>query len=108
MDQTEFIELVAAKLNDETTVRGLFLGGSFGRGTPDSHSDVDLIALVEPDHQDQAIATWRSLLEGISPVVFWNQRGQGQVLLNAITEDWLRCDLSIMPPSAFIDRARKQ
>ncbi|UWU29176.1 nucleotidyltransferase domain-containing protein [Rhizobium sp. WSM1274] len=106
MDQTEFIKLVAAKLSDETTVRGLFLGGSFGRGTPDSHSDVDLIALVEPDHQDEAIATWRSLLEGISPVVFWNQRGQGHVLLNAITEDWLRCDLSIMPPSAFIDRAQ--
>ncbi|MFS2041698.1 nucleotidyltransferase domain-containing protein [Agrobacterium tumefaciens] len=106
MDQAAFIERVAALLSDEQSFRGLFLGGSFGRGTADEFSDVDMIAVVDADAIGATVAKWRSCLESLTPIVFWNQRGQGTVLLNAITANWLRCDLSIMPASAFTGRCR--
>ena len=107
MDQGEFIGYVVSEMIHHTRMRGLFLGGSYGQGTADSFSDIDLIALVEPDAHEDMIAVWRGILESIAPIVFWNRRGQEKVLLNAITADWLRCDLSLMPPSAFAGRARK-
>lgn len=106
MKQTTLIEHIAGGLRDDKALAGLFLGGSFGRGTEDSYSDIDFIALVEPDAQTATIARWRECLQSITPIVFWRQRGQGNVLVNAITADWLRCDLSVMPPASFTGRAR--
>lgn len=77
MDQAGFIESLATQIRDEKTFLGLFLGGSLGRGTADAYSDVDMIAIVETEAIAESVATWRSLLESISPIVFWNQRGQG-------------------------------
>ncbi|UXN72255.1 nucleotidyltransferase domain-containing protein [Devosia sp. A8/3-2] len=51
-------------------VRGLFLAGSFGRGTADQWSDVDLVALVEPEHHAAVAADWRQTLDAITLIVF--------------------------------------
>ena len=74
---------------------GLFLVGSFGKGTEDRFSDVDLLAVVRDDQKEELPSTWRSTLEGITPVVFWNQRQAGAILMNAIAAGQTRCDLVI-------------
>ncbi|MCX6021337.1 MAG: nucleotidyltransferase domain-containing protein [Chloroflexi bacterium] len=106
MDQQGLIESVTTALATEPTMRGLFLSGSYGRGTADAFSDVDLIALVEPDDQPGFVARWRATLEQLVTVVYWFQRGQGRVLTNAVTDEWLRCDMVILPPDALAGRAR--
>lgn len=65
-----------------------------------------MIAVVHADHHAAAASRWRETLESIVPVVFWNQAGRGSVLVNAITDDWLRCDLIIVTPDAFGRRSR--
>jgi predicted nucleotidyltransferase len=95
MSQDELIRAIAAALADQMQLRGLFLVGSFGKGTADAFSDIDLLAIVEEAGRAEFPAVWRATLEGIAPVVFWNQRPIGGTLINAITEDWTRCDLVI-------------
>jgi hypothetical protein len=95
MPQDELIRAITAALADQAQLRGLFLVGSFGKGTADAFSDIDLLAIVEEAGRAEFPAVWRATLEGITPVVFWNQRPIGGTLINAITEDWTRCDLAI-------------
>ena len=46
------------------------------------------------------------MLEDIDRIVYWNELGSGPIVLNAVTGDWLRCDMLIMAPAAFTGRAR--
>ncbi|MEQ9636116.1 MAG: aminoglycoside 6-adenylyltransferase [Devosia marina] len=105
MDQQDLIEAVAPAMDIEA-VRGLFLAGSFGRGSADEWSDVDLIAVVT-DGQERIVADhWRSALHAITPIVFWNELSRGVLVLNAISEDWLRCDIAIVARKEFGHRAK--
>lgn len=91
---------------DIEAVRGLFLAGSFGRDTADEWSDVDLIAVVAADQERVVADHWRSALQQITPIVFWNELPRGVIVLNAISEEWLRCDLSIVTQKDFGRRAK--
>lgn len=95
MNQQELITAAKAALEPMEAVRGLFLSGSFGRGTADAWSDVDLIALAPPEDHAALAADWRRTLEAITPIVFWQELPRGGILLNAVSEEWLRCDLAI-------------
>ncbi|HTM78538.1 MAG TPA: nucleotidyltransferase domain-containing protein [Devosia sp.] len=106
MNQQALIEAITLALADEPAIEALFLAGSYGRGTADAHSDVDLIALVAPEDHAALGARWRTILPAITPIVFWNEMNRGGLLLNAVSEDWLRCDLSMLAPAAFTRRAR--
>ncbi|MGI9488409.1 MAG: nucleotidyltransferase domain-containing protein [Geminicoccaceae bacterium] len=106
MDQNAFIEEISTRITDAEKVRGLFLAGSFGRNAADPFSDVDLIAIAEPKNFSDVTRDWRSLLESIVPIVFWRERGKDRILINSITEGWLRCDLYIQPREAFTGRAQ--
>jgi Nucleotidyltransferase domain len=106
MTQDKLIERVQFEIARLSRVRALFLGGSHGRGSADAYSDIDLIAVADAEHHAEVAAAWRSLLESITHVVFWQERGRGPDLLNAITHEWLRCDMFISSPAAFASRAR--
>ena len=69
-----------------------------GRGTADAWSDVDLLAIVAHEHREAVMDGWRSTLETIAPIVFFNRLPWAPVL-NAITEDWLRIDLQVSAPT---------
>ncbi|WP_143533964.1 nucleotidyltransferase domain-containing protein [Rhizobium sullae] len=43
MDQSALISQITIRTADQKLVQALFLGGSYGRGTADAYSDVDLI-----------------------------------------------------------------
>ncbi|MFK4809612.1 nucleotidyltransferase domain-containing protein [Devosia sp. ZW T5_3] len=106
MDQHELIAAVKQAMTGKEAIRGLFLAGSYGRGTADAWSDVDLVALVEPEHHAAIAADWRQTLDAITPIVFWQELPRGGLLLNAVSEEWLRCDLSIVAPDNFGRRAK--
>lgn len=106
MDQQAFIEAVTAKMAPLTAVRGLFLGGSLGRGTADQWSDIDFVVAAAPEDQTEVAIAWREALQSITPIVFWNQMDGERLVINAISEDWLRCDVAIQPPPTLMTRAK--
>ena len=106
MDQQALIAAIEAKMAHKEAVRGLFLAGSYGRGTADEWSDVDLVALAAPEDHAAIAADWRQVLHGITPIVFWQELNRGGTLLNAVSEEWLRCDLNIVTPENFGRRAK--
>ncbi len=87
-------------------VRGLFLSGSFGRGTADHYSDLDFICIAAEDDHAGLVAVWRAALCDIGPPVLWRQNQVRGYLINAITPEWLRIDLSVAGESGLSGRAQ--
>lgn len=106
MDQQELIAVMTRKLGGNEVLRGLFLAGSFGRGDADQWSDVDFVALAADGDRAALAADWRIALHETTPIVFWQEQERGGLLLNAVSEDWLRCDLHILAPERFGKRAK--
>ena len=106
MDQQGLLAAVTDRLRGDPDLRALFLAGSLGRADGDRWSDVDLVAVVEPEAQEGFAARWRVLLDGIASVVLWWAPRGIKSLLSAVTEDWLRCDLFMVPPDGLGKRAR--
>ncbi len=94
MDQQTLIARVANGFGGDPRIAALFLSGSFGSGTADAFSDVDLLAIADPAEHEGLAADWRKALEAIAPIVHYNRLPHALVL-NAITDDWLRIDLHI-------------
>jgi predicted nucleotidyltransferase len=105
MNQHTLIDRVTAALADDQRIRGLFLSGSFGRGSADAYSDVDFWAVVARPDQEAVATDWRKLLEKIVPIVYFN-RLPWALVLNAITDGWLRCDLDIGAPDQLGGRTQ--
>jgi hypothetical protein len=105
MDQQSLVARVATALEPDQRIRGLFLSGSFGRGTADEFSDVDLLAVVAPADHEAVAADWRGVLEGIVPIVYWH-RLPWALVLNAVSDEWLRCDLDIVAPDKLHGRTQ--
>lgn len=105
MDQQTLIARVAESFGDEPRVKALFLSGSFGTGTADAFSDVDLLAIADPADHEALAADWRKALEALAPVVHYNRLPHA-LILNAITDDWLRVDLHIATPDHLAHTAQ--
>lgn len=106
MWQTAMQAAIAERLEADMRAEALFVGGSFGRGAGDRFSDVDLVAVVPPEHQEGVSADWKGVLEAITPVVFWNEFQRPALIINAVTEDWQRVDLLIIDRPALQARSR--
>jgi hypothetical protein len=105
MDQQQLIAEVTTRLTSDDRIRGLFLSGSFGKGTADAWSDVDLLAVVPAEHHEALAADWRKTLETITPIVHFN-RLPWALVLNAVTDGWLRVDLDVEAPDRLQGRAQ--
>ncbi|MGV3575713.1 MAG: nucleotidyltransferase domain-containing protein [Devosia sp.] len=86
MNQQDIIAAAKTAFRDDEAVRGLFLSGSFGRGTQDEWSDVDLLAIVAKTDQRGVADRWKVALNALQPVVYWNELERGGFLINAVTE----------------------
>ncbi|MGF1626311.1 MAG: nucleotidyltransferase domain-containing protein [Alphaproteobacteria bacterium] len=106
MDHEPLFRAIADRLRPEPGLAALFLAGSHGAGTADRFSDIDLVAVADAGHHGPVAALWREVLESLHPVVFWNERRGRGILLNAISEDWLRCDLHIVARDDLAGRCR--
>ncbi|MEP3276292.1 MAG: hypothetical protein ABJN26_07555 [Stappiaceae bacterium] len=100
------ITSVTERLRCAPNLRALFLAGSFGRGSADAFSDVDFVAIADPQHHQELSEHWRTVLQSMEPIIFWNERRGNSILLNAITETWLRCDFYIVSDTDLIGRAK--
>jgi hypothetical protein len=106
MTPDSFLDRITARLASDPGLAALFLGGSRGKGAEDRFSDIDLIALPKGDASGFA-ERWPGLLAEVAEIVFLRRTGQGErFLFNAITEDWLRCDLILVTREDFARRAR--
>ncbi len=95
MNQEALIERVGGAAAASGLFDGLFLAGSFGKGTADAWSDVDLVGLAPAERHEAIAAWWRDWLEAQEKLIYWKQWGRGGTLINAITESWLRVDLHL-------------
>jgi len=107
MNQTALIERIRTALQTDPRVRALFLSGSFGCGTADQYSDVDLLLVTDHGRQEEFLRVWLDILGSISEVVFWQRPFPGAPLLNAITSEWLRCDLVVFDRDQLRIRSQK-
>ncbi|WUJ74615.1 nucleotidyltransferase domain-containing protein [Kribbella soli] len=98
IDRAEYV------LSKDDRVLGVWLVGSFGRGTHDRFSDVDLWVVVAADDADSFCDDWPKTSDQISPTVF--RRALGPRVFNHITPDWLRFDVSVGTPDAIGSRTR--
>ena len=97
----EIARAVATALSGSEGVRALFLSGSLAADTADAWSDLDLLALAPPGARDEVIAAFFAAVDGVRPLVMRRETSGRVSLANAITEDWRRCDLLVLPPDAF-------
>jgi hypothetical protein len=63
------------------------------------------MAVVAPADHEAVAANWRPTLETIVPIVYWN-RLPWALVLNAVSDEWLRCDLDIVAPDKLSGRTQ--
>jgi hypothetical protein len=90
--QAALIERARSVLIKDARVRGVWLSGSFGGGTADEFSDIDLWVVVDPDDLDGVCADGPALCDAIATVVLRNQIGSR--VFSCVTSDWMRLDLT--------------
>lgn len=93
--QDDFITHMRHALGDDRKVTALFLSGSFGRGTADLFSDVDLLLVAEPTDHPALAQDWHRHVAAFEPIVHAYQP-PFQAVHCVITEGWLRADLTIV------------
>ncbi len=95
MTQDDIIRVSTEALAGQPGLKALFLGGSFGAGLTDAFSDVDLVAVVEPEAAEALASHWTGAVGKIDPVVHEMRRPAGVLLVNLVTESWQRADLHL-------------
>lgn len=106
MDQKQAITELTSKARQIPQLQGLYLVGSFGRGLEDDYSDIDMVAVADSEDHAAVSEAWKGILVSLWPIVFMNTRSFGATLINAITKNWLRCDLIIEPEDHFSQRTK--
>lgn len=99
----DVVSHIVSALPVTSPLKTLFLGGSRGRGTEDSYSDFDFIAVCEADQNESVAHDWHTILEELEPLIYWNKLGKQSMLINAITKSWIRIDLSMV---SSLDKSR--
>jgi hypothetical protein len=90
-------------LSSDDRVLGVWLAGSFARGTDDQFSDVDLWVVVNQDDIDGFCDDWPVLSDEIAPTVL-RQRVGDKPTFTQVTPEWLRFDVSIGSPADVDNR----
>lgn len=91
--QTALIERIVARLQDEPGVEAAWLSGSLGKGIGDAWSDVDVLVLTADGQAGAVSESISQDLSAIATPVLVNRLFGGRVL-NVVTVDWARFDLS--------------
>ncbi len=107
MDAHTLAKTVTQTLRGQSCVRALFLSGSHGAGLEDAYSDIDFLAAVPANLQGDFVESWRTALGPAGEIVLWRElRGQESLLINAITESWMRIDVHGLAPARIAGRAK--
>lgn len=88
----EYLNALADKVASDAHILAAWLEGSFGRGTADRYSDIDIHLLVAEENKEafqQRLETW---LSDIQPLVLFRETFPGQ-MVTCITTEGLRLDV---------------
>ncbi len=96
--QREVIQLITEAIQGLPAIRALFLSGSFGTGMADEYSDIDFVLVANEGASDAVAEVWREAVSNTGDIVLWWDRTTTPFLINAITEDWSRTDVTILKP----------
>ena len=99
MTRDDLIEHVRAAASADPRVAALFLGGSLGSGHGDRWSDCDFVLVATPEGHATFVEQARDWVAQICDPVLWLQIYPGVPLFLAVTEAWLRLDLTVTAPS---------
>jgi hypothetical protein len=89
------------RFEGDERVRGMWLGGSLGRGTADAASDLDvLLAVADGDH-DGFLAGWRAWLADVTPTVLAEALPVAPGIYYSVTPDFERFDVVVESVSAL-------
>jgi hypothetical protein len=102
MNRDQIIQGFTKRAEADDRVAALFLGGSLGKGVGDDWSDADMILAARPQHHAALNAEIRAWADGIATVVLWKQPYPGVPLYTAVTDEWLRFDLTVTIPGQVI------
>jgi hypothetical protein len=102
MTRDEIIQGFTARAEGDDRVAALFLGGSLGKGLGDDWSDADMILAARPEHHATLVSEVRAWADAIAKVVLWKQPYPGVPLYTAVTDGWLRFDLTVTVPGHVI------
>ena len=91
-------EALAREIGDLPGVRGLYLGGSLGRGAGDGLSDLDFVAVAEEADARSVATAWAGRLSDLRAPVYMKNHG---LLVNVVLADGLRIDLVVETPARF-------
>jgi hypothetical protein len=98
MEPATAIRAIADELQDEPGVRALFLSGSYGTGLEDAYSDIDFLMVALDGPTDEVAALWHRAVSRTGEIVLWWDRQVRPILINAITDSWLRTDVIVLKP----------
>ena len=100
MSKSEHFNKVIQSITDATKdvpcIRALFLGGSFGNGLADEYSDIDFVMVANEGASDAVAQVWHNAVSKTGDIVLWWDRSSAPFLINAITDDWTRTDVTIL------------
>ena len=93
---------LSAALSNQPAVRALWLHGSLARDQADRFSDIDLVALIADVRLSLAGSSIETLLATEFEFVLVRNHGdEDHRLLNFVTDEWKRFDLSIFSADAI-------
>ena len=100
--QQDLVDRVVDDLAADPRVRGLWLTGSFGAGTADEYSDVDMFVLVAEAHVDGYASEWLGRVAPRYRPLLVRRRGPGAVFEHLLP-GWLRWDVVVGGPAGLND-----
>ncbi len=95
LGQRDLIERAQQALSQDDRVLGVWLVGSYARGTNDRFSDVDLCVMVDASDVNSFCDDWPRICDEIAPTMLRRRVGD-RPIFNQITPDWLRFDVSFL------------
>ncbi|WP_248582988.1 nucleotidyltransferase domain-containing protein [Nocardioides sp. InS609-2] len=106
MTRDDCLRALTEILERDPRVRGAWLVGSLGRGAGDELSDLDVLVVVDLGDRETWLVDWDEAIAARIPVVLQQRIELGEmVVLNHVTEDWVRFDVSVVPPGDLVERA---
>jgi hypothetical protein len=108
MTRDELVQRARHVLEADPRVQAAWLAGSLGTGKADAYSDVDLLVALDSSDLAGFGGDAPGLLAEMATLVFWQQLPGGIPVWTAVSEEWLRFDLTALPKEAVLHRSRDQ
>ncbi len=105
MTRDECLRRITDVLERDERVRAAWLAGSLGRGAGDELSDLDLVVVVAEPELAAFADSWVAAVSEQVPVVLHQRLNADPVIvLNQVSEEWIRFDLSVVSPEGAVTR----